>query len=246
VINRRLPAPSLINVNAMKTTCCSFPQGVTHFNRPPHWWATLMLSFAKRALILSMILIIAACAGSDKGESTKDENSKDGGTKNESKKDENTDDNKSTPICPQVAIVRDLDVMKDYGREKPDPTQLVAQAKMLSITGDCEYQKGGIDVTFAVNMVAQRGPRLGGLHTGFPFFTAVVDPSETILNKENMTATFGFSSEHMLADDTESLHVFIPLSKNNRANGPSYRVLVGFQLPNDNETNPFPAAPPAP
>lgn len=138
---------------------------------------------------------------------------------------------KFAPICPQVAIVAPLDHIRDYGDEKPDPSQLVAEAKLLDLQGTCAYEDDGIDVTFDLNMAALRGPRLGGLHTSFPFFTAVVDPDGEILNKEPMTADFGFASDQKISNRAESLHVFIPLAKEDQADGPDYRVLIGFQLP---------------
>jgi hypothetical protein len=145
------------------------------------------------------------------------------------------------PICPQVAIIRDLESFEDYGTEKPDPSQLVAKAKMVSIEGDCEYKKSdkdenkqeGVDITFSLNFVAERGPRLGGLHTSFPYFIAVLDPDQNILNKEKMTMDFGFSSSSKVAEDNAPLHVFLPLPKDKRILGPNYQVLVGFQLNED-------------
>jgi hypothetical protein len=134
------------------------------------------------------------------------------------------------PICPQVAIVRELGHMSDYGAENPDPSELVAQARINAIDGQCEYKTDGIDVTFDLSMTAARGPRLGGLHTSFPFFVAVVSPEGKILNKELMTAEFGFASDEKTADTAESLHVFIPMEKAQRQMGPYYRVLAGFQV----------------
>lgn len=134
------------------------------------------------------------------------------------------------PICPQVAVLRDLELIRDYGNEKPDPAELVAQAKMRGVEGDCAYRKDGIDVKFNLLMAAERGPRLGGLSAGFPYFVAVVGPDETILNKDRMTMEFGFSSEDKLSLRSESLRVFIPLAKADWPTGPHYRVLMGFQL----------------
>jgi hypothetical protein len=134
------------------------------------------------------------------------------------------------PICPQVAVVRGLDVVQDYGNENPDPAQLVSAAKLLGVDGDCEYTDDGIDVAFHLNMVAKRGPRLGGLHTNFPFFVAVLNPDGDILNKNQMTVEFSFSSEESTANRAEDLHVFIPLPKDKKMTGPYYRVLAGFQL----------------
>ena len=96
--------------------------------------------------------------------------------------------------------------------------------------GDCAYIKGGIDVSFSLNFVAARGPRLGGLHASFPYFIALLDPSDKVLEKNRMTKEFGFSSSSKITQDSEDLHVFIPLPKEQMSLGPSYRVLVGFQL----------------
>jgi hypothetical protein len=135
-----------------------------------------------------------------------------------------------TPICPQVAIVRGLDVVRDYSDDSPTPPNLVSAAKLLNISGDCEYRDEGIDVAFEANIIAERGPRLGGLRTGFPFFVAVVDPAGNVLNKNQMTAEINFSSGDPLANHAERLHVFIPLPKDKHSAGPYYKVLSGFQL----------------
>ncbi len=135
-----------------------------------------------------------------------------------------------SPICPQVAIVRGLDVVRDYGNEMPDPAQLVAAGKMLKIDGDCEYRDNGIDIAFNIDMAAKRGPRLGGNHVSFPIFVAVADPSGNVLNKDQMTSDVKFSGDETVANHAEALHVFIPLAKAEKMNGPSYKVLSGFQL----------------
>ena len=171
-----------------------------------------------RFLLFAAVLAIAACSSdSDK--------KKDADKTEEPKKAE-----APTPICPQVAIVRALETLRDYGHEKPDPKELVAAARMLNVQGNCAYLPNGIDIKFKLNMQAFRGPRLGGLHTGFPFFVAVVDPDGAVLNKNQLTVDFGFSSEDPLANDEENLHVFIPLAKAAQSAGPNYQVLTGFQL----------------
>lgn len=135
-----------------------------------------------------------------------------------------------SPICPQVAIVRGLDVVRDYGHENPDTSQLVAAAKLRDVKGDCEYRDDGIDVAFRLSMAAKRGPRLGGMQASFPIFVAVVDPSGEVLNKNQMTAEVKFSSDEATAMHEESLHVFIPLPKAQHSTGPFYKILSGFQL----------------
>ena len=180
------------------------------------------------ALLLLSGFMLSACAGDDNpDEADKAEVAAEAPPKTH---DEALKRLAALPICPQVAIVRGLDDMRDYGGEKPDASELVAGAKLMGVQGQCEYTDTGIDVHFDLNMVAARGPRLGGKHTSFPFFVAVVEPSGTILNKERMTAEFNFSGDERTANTAETLHVFIPLPIAKRGLGPDYRVLMGFQL----------------
>jgi hypothetical protein len=133
-------------------------------------------------------------------------------------------------ICPQVAIVRELGTDDDYGTENADPTQLVAAAHMKNIAGTCSYQDEGIDIAFKLAFTAAKGPRLGGDKAEFPFFIAVVDPDQSILNKNQMSVGFRFKGKEKTAEQEQDLHVFIPLPKDKNTTGPTYRVLAGFQL----------------
>ncbi len=133
-------------------------------------------------------------------------------------------------ICPQVAIVRSLDTIRDFGNEQPAAAQLVAVARMENIDGDCGYQDNGIDIQFTLDFKAAKGPRLGGNKADFPFFIAVVDPSNEIVTKSQMTEQFKFKSDEKTVDITEPLHVFVPMTKDEKAHGGDYRVLMGFQL----------------
>jgi len=171
-----------------------------------------------RFIILFLLFFVTACA-SDKADSSKEDKSdKQAETKL------NTDD----LICPQVAILVDAQNHVDYGGEKPNEDQLVASARMINVEGDCAYRKNGIDISFTLHMSARRGPRLGGDQVNFPFYVAVIDPSENILNRQLITARFSFSDNRHAGDD-EKMHVFIPLTKDALQGGPSYRVLMGFQ-----------------
>lgn len=176
------------------------------------------------ALCLMFILALTAC-----GTSQEDKDKEAAEAEAKAKIEKQKEDAKRL-ICPQVAIIRDLGDIKDFGTQKPDAAELVAQAKMLGVQGKCEYQEEGIDITFELALAAAKGPRLGGLRAGFPYFVAVVAPDERILNKDKLTADFHFSSDSKIAEQTESLHIFVPLSKEGRALGPDYRVLMGFQL----------------
>ena len=132
------------------------------------------------------------------------------------------------PLCPQTAIVRQAEEIKDYGRETPAPNQLVAAAHMTGLAGTCEYTDFGVAVAFELGLSAQRGPRLGGSQADFPFFVAVINPAGDVTKRDLLTARFSLSHDHKVTAQTEKLHIFIPLAKSDRAEGASYRVLVGF------------------
>ena len=134
------------------------------------------------------------------------------------------------PICPQVAIVRELQTYRDYGREQPDPSQLVAAGKLIKVVGDCAYTDDGIDVKFELDMAAQRGPRLGGEHTSLPYFIAVLDPQQNILTKNTLSADFDLPDNRKIVEHTDNLHISIPLAKDKKRFGSNYQILIGFQL----------------
>ena len=162
----------------------------------------------KRSLIiLSAVLLVVKACSSDK-------------------------DKKEAPrLCPQTAIVRELERIKDYGGETPDEKALVAVALMQSVRGRCDYKDDGVDENFDLNIVAERAERLGGDQVSFPFFIAVLDPDHKIISKELMTTDITFHGKDKKTEQTESLHVFIPVDKD--ANGEFHQVLMGFQLTED-------------
>jgi hypothetical protein len=136
-------------------------------------------------------------------------------------------------ICPQVAIIHELDTIRDYGGAQPASSQLSAASRMQTISGDCGYQDDGIDIAFELDFVAARGPHLSGNRVQFPFFVAVVDPDGNILNKNMMTEEFHFKGDDKTTERSDNLHVFIPMPKDKHPAGPNYRVLAGFQLSED-------------
>lgn len=137
-------------------------------------------------------------------------------------------DKKGEHVCPQTAIIRELEQVKDYGNDTPDNETLVATALMKSVKGRCDYNEGYVDVDFELALVAGRGPRLGSNRVSFPYFVSIIDPAQAILSKELMTAEFTFDDEKKATGSNESLHVRIPIES--VPDGRNFRVLMGFQL----------------
>lgn len=186
----------------------------------------------KKALALFALLLLfnlAACA-SKKEEKEQEAQEQEQQEKELAEAKKAAETYKPKLICPQVAILRDLETIRDYTNDKPAPDQLMAAARMEEVAGDCGYQDTGIDIVFRINMVAAKGPRLSGDQAGFPFFVAVVDPDGKVLNKDQLTEKFTFKGEETSARHDVPVHVFIPLPKDKNVTGPNYRVLAGFQL----------------
>jgi hypothetical protein len=184
----------------------------------------------KKIASLFVFLALVACGSSDKPELSQDAPSAEPIQETPLPEPEVRTDNL---ICPQVAILREAEEEFDYGGEKPNPGQLVAKARLRKIGGNCAYRKRegretGIDIAFKLEVAAARGPRLGGDQVSFPYFLAVVDPSDTVLSRQVMTAQFDFSGGKKVTDTVEPLHVFIPLPVKDLPSGPHYRVLIGF------------------
>ena len=150
---------------------------------------------------------------------------------------------KSARICPQVAAVRDLAQVVDFGRDDtPGFSRLVAAGKIGSIEGDCAFRRTSIDVDAELHLTARRGPGLGGDRVEFPYFVAVVGPGDTPVSKQSLTAVFRFGAQDVEAESVEKIHIVIPTSGQSDAD---WRVLAGFQLSpeqlayNRNETAPI-------
>ncbi len=131
--------------------------------------------------------------------------------------------------CPQVALVRDLQLISDYGQNAPDAKELVAMGALRDIKGDCRYSDKGVDIRYTLYMAAARGPRLGGDKISFPFFVALLDPSGQIVKKDMLTTDFTFSGSDKRVEKEQEMHVFIPLP-DDKTTAEGYRILTGFQL----------------
>lgn len=153
----------------------------------------------KNSLILIMPLLLAGC-GNDK----------------------------AARICPQVAAVRELAHITDFGRDDtPGLNSMVAAATIDSIDGDCAFRSTNVDADFDVHLSARRGSGLGGNQTEFPYFVAVLDQNNLPVSKQNLSAILRFSGNDTTVESIEKIHVKIPTDTSNTG---EWRVLVGFQL----------------
>ena len=187
------------------------------------------MKLGKFILLVSLLGAMVACADSpDSPDSKPDADKKDelantppdrGGKKKA----------EPTLFCPQVAIVRELETYRDYGNEDPHQDHVLSEGRMLSIDGGCTYDLNGVDIKFSLDFAATRGRELKNETVKYPYFIALVDPQDHVIEKKAMTLAVKLSGAEP-EQTSVSLHVYLPLTKETRLQGALYRVLTGFQL----------------
>lgn len=64
--------------------------------------------------------------------------------------------------CPQVAIVRELELFDKYTTEQRDADNRLITAKLQSVDGSCRYRRDDVLVKFDLAIAAQKGSQLTG------------------------------------------------------------------------------------
>ena len=176
----------------------------------------LMPRAAARLLAVAAVLALSACGGDDELADPPTESQIEVITRDE------------VFTCPDVSVVADVSEIRRYAGEVRDPTQLVADLSVGNFTGGCDYDEDSVRVVLQVDFDAVRGPRYAGEAVPFEYFVAIVDPSERILAKEVFSTEVEIDSDSAVGRVTEELVQTIPLER--RAIGPTYQVLLGFQV----------------
>ncbi len=135
--------------------------------------------------------------------------------------------------CPAVLVVGDAAQMVRFraggGRAAAD---VVARGQILNVRGTCEYRAGGAAVEVTFDIAGERGPAATSQDIPLHYFVAILDPGRTIIAREAFDAGIRLPAGLTRAvGQGEQVAQWIPLS--NPALGPSYQVLVGFELTPD-------------
>jgi hypothetical protein len=145
-------------------------------------------------------------------------------------------EDRQAAICPRAGILPDANIMVQF-RDGPgrDLTDVVAQAQIMDVAVACEYTSGrrppGVTLDLQVAIAAERGPADRSRRASLPYFVAILDGDQNIVAKEFFTAQFEFPDNRTRVGRVDDLEPRIPLRSN--FDGPSYRVMVGFQLTPD-------------
>jgi len=139
-------------------------------------------------------------------------------------------------VCPRPGILPDANtiaVFRDGGGR--DITDMLVQAQIVDVRIDCAYAKRSarpsvtLDLQIAIS--AERGPADRTRRAVVPYFVAIVDADLNVIAKENFTAAFEWTDNRPRVGRVDAWEPFIPLARN--MDGPSYQVMVGFQLTAD-------------
>lgn len=136
--------------------------------------------------------------------------------------------------CPQVQIIGELSSLSDFA----DLTQqkdynLISRVQVQEGASNCIYSAGNVRVDVKLifeSVLGPRGQELSGIAPTFqyPFFVAVADKDNNILAKEVFTATVNYTGDALRQTYFENLRQIIPIQ--DRYEGPQHKILVGFQL----------------
>jgi len=136
--------------------------------------------------------------------------------------------------CPQIVVVDELSALSEFADiSRAEESNLISRVQMQAASSNCIYNAGTVraDVKLVFESVlGQRGKAQNNDRPFFsyPFFVAVTDANNNILAKEVFAASMTYERDENRHTYYENLRQIIPIER--RADGPKYKILVGFQL----------------
>jgi hypothetical protein len=135
------------------------------------------------------------------------------------------------PPCPKVAVLADASHMTVY-RDGPgrDLTDVVFEADLGRITGECVYNRASTNVKVDMKLVvaARRGPADRDRVATYTYFVAIVDKDSNVLARQEFNSQVAFPGDQTRVASLEELEQSIPLEK--KQPGSDFDVFVGFKL----------------
>lgn len=141
------------------------------------------------------------------------------------------------PACPPVQLLSDG---ATYTRFRPGPgrdlTDIELQADFLNVNGECGYRPANdgvnwILVQLEVSATVRRGPAARDASTDqLPYFVALLDPSDNIINKQVFSTEIIFPPG--VGDEPQRHNKIVNVSFPIIGSTPgwAYQTVVGFQL----------------
>ncbi len=136
------------------------------------------------------------------------------------------------PDCPTTAVLAEAADLRRYRTpDSQDLSDLVLNARITGLSGECAFadRRRSVRVTLNLSMDATRGPAAGDRSMAIPYFVAVTDAQDRILDKAVYTVAASFPANRSRVRMTgEEVTLTLPVSVERPP--ASYTVVVGFQL----------------
>ncbi|MGB0720053.1 MAG: hypothetical protein ACPGRX_06245 [Bdellovibrionales bacterium] len=139
--------------------------------------------------------------------------------------------------CPTIEIVDELSMLHEFTNPKTaSDGDLISKVAVQEAQSGCAYTDGSVTVDLKLAFNGMLGPK--GRTTpnekpffSYPFFVAVTSSGGKILAKEVFSAALTYEPGQNTQNYTETMRQIIPADS--RAKGKSYKIMVGFQLTQD-------------
>lgn len=136
--------------------------------------------------------------------------------------------------CAQINIVDDLRFLSEFSDpDTQDEANLISRANIKKVETDCTFKDKSMTVDLTVHFEGYLGDhakqhRMRSPYFSYPFFVAILSPSDEILAKEIFSAAFNYSNNNAQTVHIEKIRQIIPLR--NASDRNRYKIMLGFQL----------------
>ncbi len=137
--------------------------------------------------------------------------------------------------CPRVDIVDELSSLSEFS-EGSREGDLLTRVSINQVESACAYRGGAMVVDLRLSFTGALGPQARQQNSdkpffAYPFFVAVVDQDEEVLAKEVFAASMTYPPGQNQHVYIETLRQLIPADS--LKDGPDFKILLGFQLTED-------------
>lgn len=143
--------------------------------------------------------------------------------------------------CPSIGILADgADLTRFSQGAGFDLTRMVVDARIVGFDARCDYtgrDRAALDVRITPRFEAERGPAAEGRAVDLPWFVAVSDPEDRVLDRRAYATRVGFGTNVTRTRvEGEAVRMTLPLTEGRQAD--DYLVRLSFQLtPEELELN---------
>jgi len=151
-----------------------------------------------------------------------------------------SNDKKDVTPCPAAKVLSEPSELTRF-REGPgqDPTDVLFQARMLQVGGQCSYDPDGgdIDIELQVVMEVERGPASTSGKIDYSYFVAVAEWTPDSGSEPVVRSRKAFKVDTEIPDGRRGLHyqdvldITIPRPDNRSVK--NYELYLGFELTKD-------------